>query len=161
MIKSKPMTHQYDRALALPVSEVLPIIEADMRKPVKGERTVIDGIPVHTTSIRLRTFALTGVACRWPGCKLVGRLFAFERNIGDQHTDKPFHLNLWAIDEHGEQVLVTHDHIISRANGGADHLDNTETMCQPHNNAKGQHEYVPKPSKVNPAYPKVLSTVEE
>lgn len=137
----------YDRILALPASEVLPYIEADMDKPVKGERTVIEGIPVHTTSIRLRTFALTGIECRWPGCKLVGRLFAFERGIKEQGTDKPYHLNLWAVDENGEQVLMTHDHIKSRANGGADRLDNTETMCQPHNNAKGSAEVCVKAEK--------------
>lgn len=51
--------------------------------------------------------------------------------------DKSFHLNLYAIDENGKEVLMTKDHIIPKSKGGADDISNYQTMCERCNEAKG------------------------
>jgi hypothetical protein len=48
-----------------------------------------------------------------------------------------YHLNLYALDSDGREILMTHDHILARADGGKNHLSNTQTMCAPCNFKKG------------------------
>lgn len=69
-------------------------------------------------------------------CGRVGTHFAIERGTGQQ----TYHLNLWAIDEQGDEYLMTHDHILARSLGGADNISNTQTMCSPCNAEKGLDE---------------------
>lgn len=60
--------------------------------------------------------------------------FAVERTTG---TTGGYHLNLYAADEDGAEVLMTHDHVVAKASGGTNTDDNTQTMCGPCNWAKG------------------------
>jgi 5-methylcytosine-specific restriction endonuclease McrA len=39
------------------------------------------------------------------------------------------HLNLYAVTETGERVLMTKDHIVPRSRGGANQHENYQTMC--------------------------------
>jgi hypothetical protein len=90
-------------------------------------------------SLRLQTFLEKGLQCSVPDCGLVGSFFAVERSWPGKNRPKfppRFHLNLYAIDPTGKEILFTHDHTLARSLGGSDTLDNTTTMCAPHNSAK-------------------------
>ena len=41
-----------------------------------------------------------------------------------------FHLNLYGIDENGNEVLFTKDHILPKSKGGNDYITNYQTMCE-------------------------------
>jgi len=75
-------------------------------------------------SLRMRTFLQHGTQCRY--CKLQGAYFQAER-FSIQETC--MHLNLYAIDDEGDEVLMTHDHVMPKASGGRNCLDNTDTVC--------------------------------
>lgn len=102
-----------------------------------GEKgTVIidfDGDPLKANSQRYRLFFTKGFCC--VKCGIEGKYFAKERDT-NSNSDK-YHLNLYAIDENGEEVLMTKDHIIPRSKGGNNKIDNYQTMCTRCNNKKG------------------------
>jgi len=66
-------------------------------------------------------------------CGIQARYFAIEKFPDHQR----YHLNLYAVDDEGFEVLMTRDHIVARANGGPDTLENQQTMCTICNVAKG------------------------
>lgn len=47
----------------------------------------------------------------------------------------PYHFNLYGINNSGYEVMMTKDHIIPKARGGEDRMDNYQPMCQ-HCNVK-------------------------
>jgi len=111
----------------------LPDPEAVRFRPLDWvkERRMFDGHPVKLTSSRLRTFAIKGVTC--VSCGIVGSFFFKEK----KKSDCNYHLNLYAVDENGNEVLMTKDHILPKSLGGPNHIDNYQTMCTICNNAKG------------------------
>jgi 5-methylcytosine-specific restriction endonuclease McrA len=40
-----------------------------------------------------------------------------------------YHFNLYAIDDNGDEILMTKDHIIPKSKGGRNHLSNYQPMC--------------------------------
>ena len=90
-----------------------------------------DGDMIKGNSQRYQTFFTKG--CRCVKCGIEGKYFAKEKHL----KDKSFHLNLYAIDENGKEVLMTKDHIIPKSKGGADDISNYQTMCERCNEAKG------------------------
>jgi len=82
-------------------------------------------------STRMLTFLEKGVVCRY--CKLEGAYFQAERF---SLNEKKFHLNLYAVDYEGDEVLMTHDHHVPRGSGGKDALGNTDTACTTCNSYK-------------------------
>ena len=88
-----------------------------------------DEIKLH--SLRYLVFFEKGMTC--VSCGIQGRFFAKERSP----TDKRYHLNLYAVNDKGEEVLMTKDHIIPVSLGGRNTLDNLQCMCAPCNKAKG------------------------
>lgn len=121
----------YDRLKTVAMDDVLPLIGANMTAPVKGERVDVAGAMVHVTSLRLRTFFTKGTACLV--CGLPAQYFAVERDTHKADTTSPYHLNLWGVNAEGAEVIFTHDHILARALGGGDVIDNTRTACGPCN----------------------------
>jgi hypothetical protein len=101
----------------------------------KGERVFVKDQLVRVTSLRLRTFARKGIKCAC--CGLEGKYFAIERS---PNSTGPYHLNLWALDKKGREIIMTHDHIVARALGGGNTLSECQTMCGPCNWKKGQKE---------------------
>lgn len=145
---------QYDRLQTASVEETLEAIgnaidvlksknmHQALLRGFKGYRTPFKGEEVHLTSLRLLTFFNQGVVCSC--CGLKASYFAFERNPITKKNPKPgsYHLNLWGVDEEGEERMFTHDHTLARALGGNDDATNTTTMCLECNGEKAKEEYL-------------------
>jgi 5-methylcytosine-specific restriction endonuclease McrA len=96
---------------------------------LNAKKIVLDGEEMNITN-RLKTF-LKGVTCTTCGIK---GMYFMKTLYGDQ--PRP-HLNLYGIDNHGNEVLMTSDHIIPRSRGGGNGLGNRQTMCNKCNIKKG------------------------
>jgi len=112
-----------------PIEEVLSKIKPNVRK--KESLVEFDGDRIKMNSHRYHLFATKGVRC--VKCGLVGKFFAKEKTLPDERP----HFNLYAVDENGNEVLMTKDHIIPKSRGGTNHISNYQTMCGPCNQAKG------------------------
>jgi hypothetical protein len=84
-----------------------------------------DGHKVKMSSMRYRTFKKSIVCAT---CGIIGVHFALETHNHSQSLNRP-HFNLYAINAVGEEVLMTKDHIIPKAKGGSNNLNNLQTMC--------------------------------
>jgi len=134
----KTSIQPYDRLKTITLEEGFELISTAVEK-----RVIMDGAAVSVQSTRLTTFLLCGPQCSYEGCVYSGTFFAVERDLKDAGKDgisKPYHLNLWGVDEDGREVLFTHDHKLARCLGGADHVNNTQTMCCWHNWMKSKKE---------------------
>jgi len=91
-----------------------------------------NGYKVKPQSLRYQTFVnnLTCVSCGLKGCFL-----ALEKSLTDfggnekLEEGRGFHLNLYALNSDGKEILMTKDHIFPRSKGGSDELSNLQTMC--------------------------------
>lgn len=110
--------------------DILPFL-----KNSRGKNQYIElcGVQVKMTSQRYEVFKRSIVCCE---CGITGEYFAIEKTMPD-HVTMNYHLNLYAIDDDGEEVLMTKDHILPKSKGGEDILSNYQTMCQPCNTEKG------------------------
>ena|ERR1035437_519425 len=130
-------TQTYERHSVVSIDEALVVIKTSIdsikarQKPIKA---LINGVTINVKSLRLQTFLEKGTVC--VKCGRIGTHFAVERSTNQE----VYHLNLWATDEQGDEYLMTHDHILARSLGGADKIENTQTMCSPCNAEKGQEE---------------------
>lgn len=93
-----------------------------------------NGYTVKPKSLRYQTFYHKGLECVCCGIK--GSFLALEKDFCKSNINT-FHLNLYAIDKDGNEVLMTKDHINPKSNGGQDILDNMQTMCKTCNERKG------------------------
>lgn len=98
------------------------------------KRATFNGNDVWLDSNRMKTFHLKGLVCA--SCGLKATKFAIERDRKRPKGIDTYHLNLYSDCD----TLFTHDHILARAEGGEDNLDNTQTMCRPCNNRKSIDE---------------------
>lgn len=89
----------------------------------------VNGVEVKLRSLRYPVFE-NNPTCVC--CGLTGSFFAVER---DENSTR-YHLNLYAINSAGEEVLMTKDHILPRSHGGTDNLYNLQTMCVNCNQSK-------------------------
>lgn len=103
------MTQKYDRLGIISVEKVLPEIANGQKSKVEFAGTF-----VGVSSSRLSVFKNYGLKCSV--CGIEGLFFAVEKN-----DDTPlYHLNLWARDADGTEVLMTQ-------------YKHKVTMCQPCN----------------------------
>ena len=100
--------------------------------PKPKDYPLLDGDPIKPSSDRYKTFFNKGCTC--VTCELKGSFFAKERVDG---SNERYHLNLYGINEHGHEVLMTKDHIIPKSKGGKNSLINYQTMCTKCNEQKG------------------------
>lgn len=91
------------------------------------------GHPIHMYSKRYQVFTRKGIKCA--ACGLEATYFCLEKHSATK--TKHYHFNLYGITASGSEVLFTKDHILPRSRGGADHIDNLQTMCSPCNTKKG------------------------
>lgn len=128
----------YERKGIVKIEEVLPFLHC-----ITGEATrKYLGEEVRMGSQRYRLFNknLTCVTCG-----LTGAYFALERS---GNVEK-YHLNLYAVNEDGNEVLMTKDHIIPRSKGGRNILKNYQTMCTKCNSKKSDTLPGQEPKKEN------------
>ena len=91
----------------------------------------LDGDLIKANSQRYQTFKKCGTRCC--KCGLEASFFAKEKH----ENDKNYHLNLYGIDEDGNEVLFTKDHILPKSKGGMNNINNYQTMCSKCNQEKG------------------------
>lgn len=99
----------------------------------KKAMVVINGDKIKGNSQRFQTFFTKGLKCAC--CGIEGKYFGKEKDFNAAR----YHLNLYALDESGNEVLMTKDHIVPRSKGGASELYNYQTMCVKCNVAKGNN----------------------
>lgn len=114
------------------INDVYDIVKDVMFKHDKRDaRVIFGGDTIKGNSHRYQTFFTKGLKCAC--CGIEGQYFAKEKS----GHDKSYHLNLYAVDDDGNEVLMTKDHIIPKSKGGRDHISNYQTMCEACNFAKG------------------------
>jgi 5-methylcytosine-specific restriction endonuclease McrA len=104
-----------------------------MDKRKKSYLKKIQGVMVKISSQRYPVFQRSLKCAR---CGVEGKYLAIERCEG-KRMDKTFHLNLYAINARGHEVIMTKDHIIPKSKGGSNTQDNYQTMCLKCNGKKG------------------------
>lgn len=125
--------YHYHRLGEYSLDEVFSLVQLDPTHRRKGREVYKNSkgtYYVNLNSQRLILFKAKGVIC--VSCGLVGEFFALER----QDVENP-HFNLYGVDEEGDEVLFTKDHIIPKSKGGPNTLANFQTMCYPCNSLKG------------------------
>lgn len=110
-----------------------------------GPHTIeLHGEQIRMGSARYRLFK-ENLCC--VKCGIEGRYYAVETSakrdkknggwIALRGPSREPHLNLYAINKQGHEVLMTKDHVIPKSKGGTNTDDNYQTMCSPCNNKKG------------------------
>jgi 5-methylcytosine-specific restriction endonuclease McrA len=115
-----------------PIKDVLPFIGNFDKTYRTNDGHIVN---VHMDSMRYKTFNESLSCCV---CGVIGEFFSLEGTI-----DKPdiAHFNLYAVDHHGREVLMTKDHIIPKSKGGSNYdLSNFRTMCLFCNNIRADNE---------------------
>lgn len=114
------------------IEEVYNAIKDLMFTKNKKKTILLDGDEISPQSQRYQLFFTKGMTC--VECGLVGKFFAKEKNTNKENK---YHLNLYAIDKDGNEILMTKDHIIPKSKGGKNVLDNYQCMCVNCNRKKG------------------------
>lgn len=102
-----------------------------------GKRKVrvveIAGEEIYAFSDRYRNLFVNGYTCKH--CGIIGSFFALEKSKNDNR----YHLNMYALDNEGNEVMMTKDHIIPKSLGGENSIKNYQTLCEKCNVAKGNN----------------------
>lgn len=115
----------YHRAGTVEIPLVLEEINAHTDSIILGKK-----VKVRTT--RMMSFLHNGTDCVC--CGIEGQFFAVEMCDGHRWG---WHLNLYAVNEAGGEVLMTRDHAVLKSKGGKDLVSNYKTMCIDCNNLRG------------------------
>lgn len=116
----------YQRYTTFPAETVFAAMSAKQKRMVVGEGT---GISCGMVSLRMRVFHTHGPVCAKCGEK--GTHFAVERPL---MSDDPrtWHFNLYSDND----VMLTFDHVMPKSKGGANTIENAQTLCYPCNQEK-------------------------
>lgn len=133
MLKKTDKTVKYNGYIHLQLFDpdsVLEFVGPD-NKPIEIN---IDGVMhrISVKSLRLQCFKRSKRCVR---CGLEGTIMSVD-TFTTKSDRTGSHFNLYAIYE-GKTRLMTKDHTMPKSKGGADHLDNLETMCDQCNHRKG------------------------
>lgn len=119
-----PFRHAIQKGNPYPVDQILPLLcEGETYKE-------LDGDVVKTASLRLACLKRSQECV---SCGIKGSIFVKEATPQDARP----HLNLYAIKEDGDPVLMTRDHVIPVSKGGKNRMSNLVTMCCTCNERKG------------------------
>jgi hypothetical protein len=133
-IKNLNKSHQnYIRKGIYSIEDVL---SKTIMDDTKGRNDLIefDGDKIHMASDRYKTFLTSGTKC--VDCGLEAKYFAKERDW----KQLQYHFNLYGVNDNGEEILFTKDHVIPKSKGGKNELSNYQTMCSKCNELKGNGE---------------------
>ena len=108
-----------------------------------------DGEWINMGSHRYQCFALYGTTC--VQCGLEAQYFIMERQ---GHCGR-YHFNLYGVDNQGNEVLFTKDHIQPKSRGGKDIIENYQPMCCTCNEQKGSKLIYPVNSWLIPPIPAI------
>lgn len=100
---------------------------SDILDNMHNDTHIFDGETVAMQSHRYHCFKERGTTCI--ACGIEGTHFRLER----AGNAKRYHFNLYT--DSGR--MMTKDHIVPKSKGGANHIDNYQTMCYKCNNRKG------------------------
>lgn len=114
------------------VAVVLPKLASDEKVRIHLEEF---GTAIKTGSLRYNLFHEKGLKCAL--CELEIGFLAAERDRGVEH----YHVNAYGVDEDGDEVLFTKDHIIPKSRGGDDSMDNLQVLCLPCNYIKNDDSF--------------------
>ncbi len=134
------MGNKYDRHSTADIAETISAIVEARNRTARRPKVVVNGVSMNCDSLRLSTFIVKGTVCK--SCGVKATHFAVERDMATANNGGSYHLNLWGINEHGHEVLFTHDHTHARGLGGKDSLENTEPMCSNCNGEKAKGEQI-------------------
>lgn len=138
-VEMKPVGKHYNltRFKTYSMGEILPLFRKNdncLGKKNPEASRIFDGKRVKFNSLRYQLFANKGTKC--VACGLEAQFFALEQSHSKELSDT-WHFNLYGRDSDGDEILFTKDHILSRAKGGKDHINNLQTMCYVCNQIKG------------------------
>lgn len=120
------------RSQSFPIPMVFEAWEQKMYPGVRKAYFPLNGVE-YKRSPRIELFYEKGITC--VRCGLEGQMFHAETHSLEVRP----HLNMYGYKD-GEEILFTKDHILPASKGGANELDNYQTMCAPCNWAKGNRE---------------------
>lgn len=107
------------------------VITGNFLSGKKAPRHKFGDYEVRMTSRPLQVYRIKGITCYI--CGLKGQFFALERfRRGSAYHHRP-HLRLYAVDDHGDEVLMTVDHVFPESDGGRMSYKNLEPCCRPYN----------------------------
>lgn len=119
------MQKGFVRKEIIPISEVENAVKDVMFCKNKRDSYInIRGDIIKGNSQRFQTFFTKGLKCSC--CVIDGKYFAKEK---DPNAAR-YHLNLYAIDDDGEEVLIIKKHIIPLYKGGKNDIINFQTICE-------------------------------
>ena len=97
------------------------------------------------TTNKIRIFIRKGTKCYL--CNLEGLYFAKERKIFDKN--RAWYFPPYVVDKDGKEVMITKDHLVSKANGGQNSaIGNLMPCCYICNSNKGKLEKFSKKNKI-------------
>jgi 5-methylcytosine-specific restriction endonuclease McrA len=123
----------YERKETYTIEQIKTVTKDVLFKEKNEADIILDGDIVRGNSQRYQTFFTKGVTCC--KCGITGSYFRKERCKAQ--NAKRYHLNLYAINNNGVEILMTKDHIIPASKGGENTLNNYQTMCELCNLEKG------------------------
>jgi DNA-directed RNA polymerase subunit M/transcription elongation factor TFIIS len=115
------------------INEVLDFVD-ETKHVIPDPEKEYDGVMVKMDSARYKCFKRTGIKC--VECGIEGKYFWLEKHKYANESSGRYHFNLYAVDENGNERLMTKDHITPKAQGGEGVLTNFRTMCNKCNEAK-------------------------
>jgi 5-methylcytosine-specific restriction endonuclease McrA len=107
-----------------PIEEVLPLVGTGKQE--------FHGFKLNFSSNRLEALKKSPFCIQ---CGIKGSFFRLEKT--DKEADYQIHLNMYAVDDNGQEVMLTKDHMVSVYENGTDHPGNLQTLCRKCNAAKG------------------------
>lgn len=123
-----------DRQLVLKPGEGLN--ELRRHWDTKGSAPIhIRGFRVCMSTMKLATFRRKGLVCA--ACGIEGMHFAIERRIMEENSQAirdmnrhiPYEMNLYALNDDGEEVMMTCGLVIPKSQGGKNNVTNTQPLC--------------------------------
>lgn len=100
-------------------------------KNLKGNGRLGNKIVRNKNILLFRTL---GTKCA--KCGLKAKFFAREREKGKKKRHQKWHLALYGITNSGQEVKMTKDHIVPKAKGGKNNINNYQVLCYDCNQKK-------------------------